>query len=621
MRLRKFEVHNFKGIHEASFEWSDLITLIGENNSGKSSVLQALDWFLSGRQIRDEALFQNKIMDEDHTIELIGNFDNLTENEKKSIAVRGRMHDEQWIIKKRYWRGENDQNREEAGRWQEQYYSFSSQEEFIDWPSLDTSWGAFPQDYNDLVQQIPDRGTRPNNQTREALREIVRQQRPDLVRQTEPIWISNPGGGASWKSNANSIIPRYILVKAVHDASEEAISKESSTYGKIVNLIIEKKIMVRPEVVQLKKQMEVVLKLFRPDPENPEAQAPEIKELENRINKRLGQVIQGIASIQTSEVDLGPVLLPSTTLELKDREDSIPTSVGHQGHGLQRTLILTLLQILIEVEAETDVTEGERAAESRATILGVEEPELCLHPQMERKMRDLLFKLASQEGYQVICTTHSPVFLDMSQRHKSIVRVVKDPSGTVNFFQVTSDLFDGLDAQSERDRLKLIAAFHPTVNEVFFARRVVLVEERTTLTVFERAAELTGVFDRHPNIRRDITLIDCDGKANIPMFQKVLNHFQIPYTAVHDEDLGNEIEQSLNAKIESLLNTPHGQNTRYMISPTNIEGMLGYTPTKKDKPYQALKQIERLHSSNSLPPEFLSAMNWVYFGQDFEPAT
>jgi predicted ATP-dependent endonuclease of OLD family len=42
MRLQKFEIVNFKGIERCEFEWDDLIVLIGENNSGKSTVLQAL---------------------------------------------------------------------------------------------------------------------------------------------------------------------------------------------------------------------------------------------------------------------------------------------------------------------------------------------------------------------------------------------------------------------------------------------------------------------------------------------------------------------------------------------------------------------------------------------------
>ena len=57
MRLRQFEIHNYKGIQEAKFEWDDIAILIGENNAGKSTVLQALEHFLGGSKIRDDAWF------------------------------------------------------------------------------------------------------------------------------------------------------------------------------------------------------------------------------------------------------------------------------------------------------------------------------------------------------------------------------------------------------------------------------------------------------------------------------------------------------------------------------------------------------------------------------------
>ena len=620
MRLRKFELHHFKGIQHASFEWDDIIVLIGENNTGKSTVLQALQWFLGGSQIKDGELFFDNQTDADHAIELIGYFDQLTDEEKQANAIRGRMHDDQWIIKKRFWHEEGNGDAA-GGSWNEQYYSHSSEETFANWPDSATSWGAFPDEYQELIEQIPNKGRVPNTQTREQLRELVRQSKPELIGRTEADWVPNPGGGGNWKSNANSIMPRLILVKAVHDATDEALSKEASSYGKIISLIVEKKIMKRPEVVELRRQFDEVLKLFHPDPEHPELQAEEIRDIQNRINSRLNEVIGGIASIKTSEPDIQPFILPSTTLVVKDREDAVDTPVRHQGHGLQRTLIMTLVQILAEVQAEADTTEEAegRVVNSGAAILAIEEPELYMHPQMERKMRDALYRLSSQASFQVICTTHSPVFLDMAQSHKSIVRLVRDSNRVVSFFQVTKDLFTGTDAQSEKEQLRLISEFHPTVNEVFFAGRVILIEERTTLWAIERAAELTGVFNRHPHIRRDVTLIDCAGKSNIPIFQKVLNHFQIPYLAVHDEDSGNPTEESRNQSIEQLLQSDSIRNKRHMISPTNIEGLLGYTATRKDKPYQAVKKVEELSAAASLPEDFIKVMNQVYFDQDTEP--
>ena len=57
MRLRKFDIRNFKGIQSASFQWEDIIILIGENNVGKSSVLEALQCFLGGAIVKDDDLF------------------------------------------------------------------------------------------------------------------------------------------------------------------------------------------------------------------------------------------------------------------------------------------------------------------------------------------------------------------------------------------------------------------------------------------------------------------------------------------------------------------------------------------------------------------------------------
>lgn len=609
MRLHKFQIHNFKGIQDSSFEWDDIAILIGENNAGKSTVLQALECFLSGNQVRDPTLFHDHQTDADHCLELTGHFDQLSPEEKMAQAISRRLYNEGWVIKKKFWQEKEDGDQL---AWKEQYYSFSCEEVFATWPELDNSWANFPPEYRDLIEKIPEPGARPNNLTRQALRELVRQVKPELVTQSQPQWIPNPGGGGNWKSNANSILPQLIFVRAVHEASDETVSKEVSTYGKIMRLIVERKLMQRPEVIGLKEQFEKVLKLFRPEPDHPELQAAEIRAVEDTINRKLNEISGGQVKIRTTEPDIQPMLLPSTTLVIRDRHDGVETDVVDQGHGLQRALILTLLQVLAEMES------GDEPNSTHRHILAVEEPELYMHPQMERKMRDALQRLASQGDLQTICTTHSPVFLDVANHHKSIIRVVKNPNGLVTFFQVTQDLFDGPDAESEKDRLRLIACFHPTVNEVFFSRRVVLLEERTAVSAFERAAELTGIFTRHPDLRRDVTLVDCNGKGNIPMFQKVLAHFRIPYTVIHDEDRGNHSEEALNLRIGNLLPTADGQNLRFMISPTNLEQMLGYA-IGKDKPYQALKMVEQLHASSGLPPMFLRALNWVYFGQDTEP--
>lgn len=617
MRMRRFEVINFKGIEHVAVDWEELLVLIGENNAGKSSLLHALSCFLSGGAIKDVSLFRNHETGPDNSIELIGYFDQLTLTELEQVAVKGRTSNGEWILKKRYWFEADDAGGEGKSGWQEKLFSYSSQDILSNWPSPDNTWNSFPADYQPLIQQLPGNPARPNASNREQLRELVRQQRPDLVVQGAPEWIPNPGGGGNWKSNANSLIPRAIYVRAVHEATEETVAKDATTYGKLINLIVERQLSSRPEMQQLQTALDTVLQLFRPDPDHPERQADEIKALQDRINRGLNDVIGGHALIKTEPPELQSLVMPNTTLVIRDPLTNIETEVGHQGHGLQRTLVMTLLQLL--VEAQEQQADGQAAANLRPTILMTEEPELYMHPQMERRMRDVLYRLSAQPGMQVICCTHSPVFLDIADRYKAIVRLVKGSNGRIIAHQFTGELFPGPGQAAEKQHLLAVARFNPAVNELFFASQVVLFEEFSAIIAFERAAELTGIFDRHPRVRRSVSPIDCAGKDNIPGFQRVLNKFNIAYRVIHDADAGKPAAIATNGRI---VNEAAGNSLAsvFPIQPVDLESLLGYQVPSKEKPLRAYRRVEELHQRGTLPPAFIEAMNMVYFGTANEPA-
>jgi putative ATP-dependent endonuclease of OLD family len=610
MKLVRFEVRNFKGIEHANLRWDDILVLIGDNNCGKSSVIQALALFLSGSGVKDELLFRNKCTDEQRAIELTGEFTGLTDKEKQNKAVQGRMNGEKWILKKKFWCVADEEGGDE--KWKEMYFSFSPTESFKEWPDATTSWTKFPESYQQIIAALPNKGPKPNQASLEALKKLLKEQKPELVEVSAADWVQNPGGGGNWKSNANSVLPKHIWVTAVHDAADSLGSKNTTAYGQLLGLIIEKKLMLRPELAELKTKLESTLNLIGMDDGDPTKQAQEIRNVQDQINKRLDAVISGVVSIHIDPLEIPDVILPSTYLLVRDHKDAIATRAEHHGHGLQRTLIMALLQVLAE-EQRGDTGNGD----NRSVILSIDEPELYMHPQMERKMRDALYALASSRRFQVICTTHSPVFLDVGERHRSIVRIVKDLQRNVTVSQVTQELFDQNDPAQDRERLKVLSNFNPNINELFFAKRVVLLEEESAEWAIRRAAELTGLFQRHPRVRRDVSVIITDGVDNIPAFVKVLNHFGVAYLVVHDEDQGNAMAQARNQRIQRMVTAP---NRIRLVSPTCIEDTLGYPPTKGDKSYKAMKQVEDLHAGNGLPVPFLEIVNQVYFGQDAEPA-
>jgi predicted ATP-dependent endonuclease of OLD family len=276
---------------------------------------------------------------------------------------------------------------------------------------------------------------------------------------------------------------------------------------------------------------------------------------------------------------------------------------------------MTLLQLLADAQEAAVGTPRDR----RPVILIVEEPELYMHPQMERRMRDLLYRLAAQPAFQVACCTHSPVFIDIANRYKAIVRMTKAANGDVSAKQVTQDIFVGNADEVDRQILTAVSNFSPDVNELFFTPEVVLLEELTALAAFERAAELTGLFDRHPMKRRGVSIIDANGKASIPAFQRVLNAFDIPYRVVHDEDRSKPAETAKNLRIIAAAGNPPGLCPIHLLSPDCIEDTLNYTPPSKGKPYAAVCRVEELAAQGALPTPFLQALNFVYFGALTEP--
>jgi hypothetical protein len=612
MRLKKFQIKNFKGIEELDLTWNDLIIILGGNNCGKSSVLGALSSFLSGGAVKDAAMFRGHVTSLERAIELTGHFDMLSEAELEQVAVRGRAVNGEWTLKKRYWFEPNGEGDGEGGSWKEQLFSFSSTESFVGWPTPDSTWGAFPEEYSNLISQIPGQPARPNNAARDVLRALVRQQRPELVEASAPSWVPNPGGGGNWKSNANSILPRLIFVRAVHEATDETNAKDATTYGKLINLIVERQLAQRPELLALQTALKAVFCLFGRDDENPGQQAPEIQALEAELNRGLAEVIGGQAVIRTELPEIPSLVMPGTSLIIRDDIGNIETQVSHQGHGLQRTLVMTLLKLL----SDAQTAPGDPV---RPTILMVEEPELYMHPQMERRVRDVLYRLSEQPGLQVVCCTHSPIFIDIANRYQSIIRLTKGLDGVVQSYQCTSNLFPAVGDQAEKARLQAVARFNPSVNELFFTSQVVLLEEFSAIVAFDKAAELTGIFQRHVRQRHEVTLIDCVGKSNLPGFQRVLNQFQIPYRVVHDADTGNPAAEAINQRIAGAA-APNGLASVHQLHPTDLESLLGYQAPSKEKPFHAYRKVEELHLQNAFPPRFIEALNFVYFGQLNEPA-
>jgi hypothetical protein len=148
-----------------------------------------------------------------------------------------------------------------------------------------------------------------------------------------------------------------------------------------------------------------------------------------------------------------------------------------------------------------------------------------------------------------------------------------------------------------------------------------ILEEASAIAAFDRAAELMGLFQRHQRhqrLRREVALVDCNGKKNIPAFRRVLNAFNIAYRVVHAAAPNNPQARADNAPIAAAL--PAGDaHLIHQVSP-DLEGLLGYVAQKgSSKPYVAVNTVENLYADNRLPLSFQEAVCMTYFGLPVEP--
>lgn len=84
-------------------------------------------------------------------------------------------------------------------------------------------------------------------------------------------------------------------------------------------------------------------------------------------------------------------------------QHGVENSLDRRGSGMRRLLMVAFFQYLAQRDRESG---GD-------FVFAVEEPENCLHPGLQRELVTSFRQLAD-EGYQVIVTSHSPVFAGAS---------------------------------------------------------------------------------------------------------------------------------------------------------------------------------------------------------------
>jgi AAA ATPase domain len=209
-------------------------------------------------------------------------------------------------------------------------------------------------------------------------------------------------------------------------------------------------------------------------------------------------------------------------------------------------------------------------------LLLIEEPELYLRPQAQRYLYRLLREFALA-GNQTIYSTHSPAFLNVA-RLDELVFVERLPESGTRALQP--------EPVSADQEFRVLTEFDAARSELFLARAAVLVEGLTEKLVLPFVFAALG----HDVDREAISIIECGGKPNLPLFARICKATGVPFVVVHDSDRrpsGKLVaaEEALNALIVET-----AREERTIVLDPDFEAVAGLEG-KSHKPERAWREF------------------------------
>lgn len=390
-------------------------------------------------------------------------------------------------------------------------------------------------------------------------------------------------------------IVQIVMLEADARGEEEVADGSKSTFNRIGGVLLRDATRRHGDITQAIEKLDQAIQTIATKNENEEWVITELNQFEAIFNEE----VKRFDSAVTVKPSLLPPKVPSFEFGVKvDISDLWIEGINKMGHGLRRSVIFAMLRAHRRL-SEARLSNGsiDQKKPSTLYLFLIEEPELYLHPQAERRRMRELQELSQLEDSQVVLCTHSAIFVDLNE-YKGIIRFNR-PNREITIVQK----WKGMDLDHEEAKmLKMINLLDPNRSAMMFADLVILVEGLCEKMAVPFLAEEMS-FDM-----QDKEIVDCGGNGNIPHCQRVLEGFGIKYVAWLDSDAPDEIRKTkANRKIE---------NGKIIISPGNWEKM-SMLP-KGDKIFTTWKHFirDRNQPNEKLKARIEAALSWKDFEKD-----
>lgn len=535
MKISRVEIENYRVHRNTVVDFADLTAFIGRNGAGKSSILYAINFFydVAGTLTADDI---HAGADAEATITVT--YSGLSEAELVEFGLY--VRDGGLTVIKRARAGQ-------PGR----YYGIVPQlPEFVEIRAV-----AGAREQNAAYKALRDSGRYPGlpaaasqAQVKAAMDAFERDPAnagslQDTERQEQ--FFGDARAGAGRLDNYTS----FVLVPAVHEATEE--TNKRGAIQILVDRLVTSALAGRDDIVRFRDEFEERFKAVYA-PEN----LREIERVSGAVNELLGNYAPGLAlRLNWQEADPPKFGLPAFRTRLGD--ETYDTPVALQGHGMQRALVLSLLQLMASQREDAVAGDDDGPGPIADLIIAIEEPELYLHPAQCRYLASLLADLAADPDTpraQVMYATHSPYFVRID-RFEQICAVRRRALGEdeVPCCEVGSLSFDSIKGEIARvagvetDSItrdsfvaRCASVMDVVASEGLFASAAVVVEgygEVGCLRVIEQVLELQ--WDA-----LGVVIVPARSKNNIDRPVHILRGLGIPCYFLFDGDVSRRGKQN-----------------------------------------------------------------------------
>jgi putative ATP-dependent endonuclease of OLD family len=219
-----------------------------------------------------------------------------------------------------------------------------------------------------------------------------------LGRNSVTFTVPKKGPGGRKLSEKASLIANFVAQRIEFEYIPAIRTAESSE--RVVNSLVGKELAGLEQLPEYKEALAKIKKL----------QQPVLDALSKSVHSTMVGFLPAIRNVQfeIAEEQRALALRRSSRIIV---DDGTPTDLEHKGDGVQSLAALALMRHASEI-----------GGKGKSFVIAIEEPESHLHPSAIHVLRKVINELAQK--YQVVITTHSPLFVDRSNIRSNIL--VKD---------------------------------------------------------------------------------------------------------------------------------------------------------------------------------------------------